>query len=331
MCVINPYCQRPAILNDFNLINNYNSWYGYGYNHNLSGWVERCLAHESLLLSTLECLYINSSCFPFLLSYITKANTDALSLLTSSSRLRPLTYDPAVSRFPPNTPISIIVNEMMLETWNAILSYEKFYESCAPLYCSYSQSVRKENFLGVIIVLVSAIGGIIVSLRIITPHLVHFTLRILARTNEKSNQSEQGIVTTYFLKFSFFTRLNISSIHVSHSEIHPSELGFSGQIANLNEYIREEVYAIILVRRSCADRLKMIIQNVIKLLYNALTESNIFSSRDVGSDVDRMTAKNYGQWATRLYMILFISSLSILVFYTIIQPHSVIKNFEQPS
>ncbi|CAF1305597.1 unnamed protein product [Adineta ricciae] len=331
VCAINPYCQRPAILNDFNLINNYNSWYGYGYNHNLSGWVERCLAHESLLLSTLECLYINSSCFPFLLSYITKANTDALSLLTSSSRLRPLTYDPAVSRFPPNTPISIIVNEMMLETWNAILSYEKFYESCAPLYCSYSQSVRKENFLGVIIVLVSAIGGIIVSLRIITPHLVHFTLRILARTNEKSNQSEQGIVTTYFLKFSFFTRLNISSIHVSHSEIHPSELGFSGQIANLNEYIREEVYAIILVRRSCADRLKMIIQNVIKLLYNALTESNIFSSRDVGSDVDRMTAKNYGQWATRLYMILFISSLSILVFYTIIQPHSVIKNFEQPS
>ena len=114
--VTNPCSQRLEIFFDFNQIYNYNPQYGYGYNHNLSGWVERCLAHESLLLSTLECLYTNSSCFPFLLSYITKVNTDTLSLLTSSSRLRPLTYDPAMSRFPPNTPITIIVNEIMLET-----------------------------------------------------------------------------------------------------------------------------------------------------------------------------------------------------------------------
>ncbi|CAF4901558.1 unnamed protein product [Rotaria sp. Silwood1] len=51
----------------------------------------------------------------------------------------------------------------------------------------------------------------------------------------------------------------------------------------------------------------------------------------MGSDVDRITAKRFDQWATRLYVILFISALTILMFYTIIRPHTLTKNFDEPS
>ncbi|CAF1633574.1 unnamed protein product, partial [Adineta ricciae] len=75
----------------------------------------------------------------------------------------------------------------------------------------------------------------------------------------------------------------------------------------------------------------MMVLNLIKLLRDKCIELNIFKSRDFGSDVDRITAKRYGQWATRLFLILFLSGLIILIFYTIIRPHIVIKHFNKPS
>lgn len=73
------------------------------------------------------------------------------------------------------------------------------------------------------------------------------------------------------------------------------------------------------------------IKNIIKLSQRALVELNLFTARDVGSNVDQMTSKRYGQLATRLYLILFLTGLIIIVLYTVIQPHIVTKNFEKPS
>lgn len=53
--------------------------------------------------------------------------------------------------------------------------------------------------------------------------------------------------------------------------------------------------------------------------------------RDFGSSVGRVTAKRYGILATRLYIILFLSIIIILIFYTITQPYTLTKNFDQPS
>ncbi|CAF1473897.1 unnamed protein product [Adineta ricciae] len=77
--------------------------------------------------------------------------------------------------------------------------------------------------------------------------------------------------------------------------------------------------------------MKTIIRNMIKLLSKTLLELNIFSSRDFGSNVDRLTAKYHGQWVTRLYILLFLSSFIILIFYTIIRPHNITETFHQPS
>jgi hypothetical protein len=77
--------------------------------------------------------------------------------------------------------------------------------------------------------------------------------------------------------------------------------------------------------------MKMMIQNMMKRLAKVVAGLNIFSSRDFESNVDRLTVIRYGRWATRLYILLFIISFTILTFYTIIRPHTVIETFDEPS
>jgi hypothetical protein len=91
---------------------------------------------------------------------------------------RPLVDDPMLSRFPRNTTIAKIVKEIMIERWNSSTSYDRFYESCAPSYCTYSKKIRTKTIIEVIITLLSLIGGLIVPLQIITPHLVKFIFRL---------------------------------------------------------------------------------------------------------------------------------------------------------
>ncbi|CAF3947819.1 unnamed protein product [Adineta steineri] len=68
-----------------------------------------------------------------------------------------------------------------------------------------------------------------------------------------------------------------------------------------------------------------------KLLRTTLNGLNIFSLRDMGSGMDLITVKRLGQWATRLYIALFIGGLSVLIIYTIVQPQVVTKTFNKPS
>ncbi|CAF1391349.1 unnamed protein product [Adineta ricciae] len=273
VCATNPSCQRVAVVSDDDAIDDFNRVSGYGNIHNLSGWIESCLARNSILFSSLQCLYKDSNCFLLLMSYIRKIDTNALSLLSSSTRLQPLDYNPINSRFPPNTTISILVEELMIEQWNPILSYEQFYESCAPLYCLYSQSVRKQNFLGVIITLISMIGGIVVSLRIFTPRLIKFTLKFLDLFKKKSQE-------------------------IQHND---------------------------------GNRLVMMLNNILKFVRTTFVELNIFSIRDFGNNIDRVTITHYGRWATRLYIVLLLTSLTILIFYTIFQSRPITNIFNKPS
>ncbi|CAF3947844.1 unnamed protein product [Adineta steineri] len=72
-------------------------------------------------------------------------------------------------------------------------------------------------------------------------------------------------------------------------------------------------------------------RSLIKLLRTTLMGLNIFSLRDMGSNTDSITAKRLGQWATRLYIALFICGLSILTIYTVVQPQVLTKTFNKPS
>jgi hypothetical protein len=153
----------------------------------MSGWIRGCSPIDSLLLSTLECLYIHSDCFPLLMGSVAKV-TSATAQDLSQINIRPLVYDPALSHFPPNTSISTIIEQLIIEQWNSSFSHSRFYTACAPSYCTYSRNIRTKTIVGVILTLVSTIGGLTISLRVITPHLVTILFKLLTSRGKRQQQ-----------------------------------------------------------------------------------------------------------------------------------------------
>ena len=77
----------------------------------------------------------------------------------------------------------------MIEQWNPVSSYDLYWQACAPIYCTYSQIVRAKTFLEMVVTMVSMTGGLIVVLRMITPHLVNIIINLFQPT---VNRQEQG-------------------------------------------------------------------------------------------------------------------------------------------
>ncbi|CAF1281000.1 unnamed protein product [Adineta steineri] len=176
-CATNVHCQTSAfIYQDTNVTNSYV--------YIIPGIVKGCFIINSLLYSTLQCLYVDSDCFPNLVSFLLGGN---------HYHLHPLIYNPTLSKYPPNTSVLEIVKELMIEQWNPLYIYEPFYESCAPSYCTYSKNIRTKNTMGVITTLVSLIGGLTVALRLITPQLVKLFYWLLTlNKKKKEKQPQQG-------------------------------------------------------------------------------------------------------------------------------------------
>ena len=78
-------------------------------------------------------------------------------------------------------------------------------------------------------------------------------------------------------------------------------------------------------------QLKVLVRNLVTLLYTKLINLNAFPLWDFGSHVDRMTAIRLGQWATRLHIILFAIGFAILAVYTVIRPQTLTKTFDKPT
>ncbi|UJR34666.1 hypothetical protein I4U23_027443 [Adineta vaga] len=146
-----------------------------------------CSASNSLLFSTLECFYKDSDCFSILINYIYDIYIQNIEY-PSWFDVRPLISNPILDRYPPNISIEKIIEQVMIEQWNEYLLYDQFYQSCSPTYCTYSKKIRTKTFFEVITTLISIIGGLTLSLRLITPQLVKFIYRILNKNNIRQEE-----------------------------------------------------------------------------------------------------------------------------------------------
>ncbi|UJR38908.1 hypothetical protein I4U23_031576 [Adineta vaga] len=104
-------------------------------------------------------------------------------------QVRPLIYDQKTSRFPPDTLLSTIVKEMMVDQWNNVSSFDSYYEGCAPTYCTYINTKHTFNFFGIIMKVLSTIGGLCIILRLIISQLIQFIYKLL---EPKINRQEQN-------------------------------------------------------------------------------------------------------------------------------------------
>ncbi|CAF3980042.1 unnamed protein product [Rotaria sp. Silwood1] len=138
---------------------------------------------------------VDADCFSILMNYTKQSYFQNIEY-PSWFDVHPLVYDPTLSRYPPNTSISMIVEEMMIEKWNPSYSYYQFYKLCAPTYCTYSQRIRTNTIIEVIIILVSMFRGLTVSLHLITPWFVKFMyylfLKFIGERQQEQEQEQSG-------------------------------------------------------------------------------------------------------------------------------------------
>ncbi|CAF0973173.1 unnamed protein product [Adineta ricciae] len=146
-CGTNFTCSSSAIIN----------------NYSISGFRIGCFVTNSLLQSTLECLY-NLTCINLLESFY------------SIQDVRILPLNPNLSS--PNETVQSLVAHLFIDTKQSNVSYEKYDETCSPRLCQYSIEERI-HVLYTITAIIGFYRGLTVALEIVATILVNTGLFIL--------------------------------------------------------------------------------------------------------------------------------------------------------
>ncbi|CAF1449457.1 unnamed protein product [Adineta steineri] len=187
ICATDPYCQTSVV----DPIDQMYIWNPTTSFNEVPGQVIGCFNFDSVLLSTLECYY-SDSCLALSYKYI-NFTLDQFDTGLKKVNAKLLVYDPEASRFPPNTSIETILKELMIEQWNSSFAFDRYYETCAPIKCTYSQVTRTSSFIGTVLLLMSSIGGLSAALRLITPLLIKIIVRMKRqRAPGQPKQQSQG-------------------------------------------------------------------------------------------------------------------------------------------
>jgi hypothetical protein len=126
-----------------------------------------CMPVDACLLSSLECFF-NQTCVNAIFPYQRMVGGVIwnFTALNSDNASKP-------SRFNRNSRIKSIVDELMVEEWNVQEFYDKYFQQCAPLVCTYLTDVYPD-FLSVLNTIIGLLGGLCTVLGIIVLPVVRF-------------------------------------------------------------------------------------------------------------------------------------------------------------
>ncbi|CAF1411290.1 unnamed protein product [Adineta ricciae] len=137
----------------------------------MPGWNIGCSVVETLLSSTLECLY-NQKCVDLLVFYL----TSELSIFPYRINMSAMNFSNE-SHFKPDIYIQNISDELFVEEWKHKTSYSSFYHQCAPIYCSYK--TKKDDYIIYTISKVLGLcGGLTIALRFTIPLIIKIIFQI---------------------------------------------------------------------------------------------------------------------------------------------------------
>jgi hypothetical protein len=136
----------------------------------MPGLMVGCYPLESLLKSTLHCLY-NASCFPLFQSNI--------------NRLFVPLDESIPSQYQKNSTVESILNQLMVEKWVSNVIYEKYYAECAPSSCSY---IERRPALDVVVLFLELHGGLVIIMDVVVLILIAVWKEILIRQRRHHNQ-----------------------------------------------------------------------------------------------------------------------------------------------
>jgi hypothetical protein len=135
------------------------------------GFYAGCSVVESLLQSTLECLY-DESCLNQLQSHISSSSSidmNAIPLNASSP-----------TKYVVTSTIQELVDNLMIEEWNVSMMYETYYNECQPTQCSYTIE-RRNDVIYIVTTLFGIAGGLNTVLQHAVPRFVRFVVSWIGR------------------------------------------------------------------------------------------------------------------------------------------------------
>lgn len=136
----------------------------YELNFTVMGMRTGCYIFESLLQSSLECLY-DQVCLDGLQSIIIATNSGHYFTTLNTSEI-----------FAPNTTVESILKRLMIEKWHSEVSFVNYYNACRPLSCTYSR-MGHHNIIFIIVSVLSVCDGLTLTLRVIIPLIVKIIRR----------------------------------------------------------------------------------------------------------------------------------------------------------
>ncbi|CAF0764694.1 unnamed protein product [Adineta steineri] len=149
----------------------------------IKGYLVGCTPLESLLQSTLECLY-EQSCIDLLTTYLNMSLSNHLVPLNKSE-----------TRFSSNGTVNSIVQEMFVEMCSSNVSYNQFFEECKPDYCSVT-ILEPGSFIIVITTILGLYGGLTTFLKLVVPFLVFSTYKLIRKYKQRAQVGVQQIPVT---------------------------------------------------------------------------------------------------------------------------------------
>ena len=154
-----------------------------GTNYIIPGMFLSWFPLQSLLMSTLECLY-NDSCLFQIKAFIntTVSSTNFTTLKLSSEYNANNSYDK----------IEILANKLFIQSWNNESSFKSYFNQCHPLTCQYTYQSRL-ILIYMITTIIGLIGGLTIALRLLAPLIVKLAPKVW---NYVTCQQRDNVVLT---------------------------------------------------------------------------------------------------------------------------------------
>lgn len=123
---------------------------------NVPGFLVGCYPLESLLQSTLECLY----------------DVTCINELKNVNQSPDVTIRPLNSTLSsPNATVQSLIDVLMVDQWESSVNHNNYYAACATLSCSYVVT-EEANIIYMITSIIALCGGLTVVLKVLVPFLL---------------------------------------------------------------------------------------------------------------------------------------------------------------
>ena len=146
----------------------------------IQGYVVGCTPLESLLRSTIECLY-EQSCVDLLSTYLNMYLSDSPTPLNKSK-----------TRFSSNDTVDSIVQQTFIETCSSNVSYNQFFAQCQPHSCSVTL-FESNSFILIVTTILGLYGGLTTFLKLIVPLLVFSTYKLIRKYKQRAQIGVQQV------------------------------------------------------------------------------------------------------------------------------------------